>query len=193
MAKRNRQRTEQTIYDAACSLLAEQGFQAFGINAVAQAAAVDKVLIYRYYGNLDGLLARIAEREPLFPAPAALLNADSAPRNRLSHFAHRYQKALDALPLNRSLQHWAPIEKNPLTLAYLEHKDAFWAGFFSLVTLTDEAQAPAFALVPTLCDSSAGAQELSRFLETLSVEISIPDGEDASAPEAGDTLPTNLL
>jgi AcrR family transcriptional regulator len=56
---RNRAGTERAIFVAARDLLAEEGFQGFGINAVARRAGCDKQLIYRYYGGLDGLVEAI--------------------------------------------------------------------------------------------------------------------------------------
>jgi AcrR family transcriptional regulator len=56
---RNRAATERSILNAAKALLAEEGFQGFGINAVARGAGCDKQLIYRYYGGLDGLVEAI--------------------------------------------------------------------------------------------------------------------------------------
>lgn len=56
---KNRAGTEQTILAAARDLLAEKGFQGFGINAIARRAGCDKQLIYRYYGGLDGLIEAI--------------------------------------------------------------------------------------------------------------------------------------
>ena len=56
---RNRAGTERAILAAARDLLAEQGFQGFGINAIARRAGCDKQLIYRYYGGLDGLIEAI--------------------------------------------------------------------------------------------------------------------------------------
>ncbi|KAA0698405.1 TetR/AcrR family transcriptional regulator [Neorhizobium sp. P12A] len=56
---RNRAATEAAILNAAKRLLAEEGFQGFGINAIARRAGCDKQLIYRYYGGLDGLVEAI--------------------------------------------------------------------------------------------------------------------------------------
>ena len=56
---KNRAQTEAAIFGAARDLLAEQGFQGFGINAIARRAGCDKQLIYRYFGGLDGLLDAI--------------------------------------------------------------------------------------------------------------------------------------
>ncbi|MDI7864395.1 TetR/AcrR family transcriptional regulator [Rhizobiaceae bacterium n13] len=56
---RDRSQTEKAILSAAKRLLAEEGFQGFGINAVAREAGFDKQLIYRYFGGLDGLVEAI--------------------------------------------------------------------------------------------------------------------------------------
>jgi len=52
---RDRAATEQAILLAAQDVLAEDGFQSFGVNAIARRAGCDKQLIYRYFGGLDGL------------------------------------------------------------------------------------------------------------------------------------------
>ena len=48
-------------------MLAENGFESIGINAVAREAQVDKVLIYRYFGGLPGLLKAYAEEADYWP------------------------------------------------------------------------------------------------------------------------------
>ncbi len=58
---RDRSATERRIFEAARSLLAEAGFQGFGVNAIARRAGCDKQLIYRYYGGMDGLIDAIGE------------------------------------------------------------------------------------------------------------------------------------
>ena len=58
---KDRAATQKTIFNAAKSLLAEEGFQGFGINAIARRAGCDKQLIYRYFGGLEGLIDAIGE------------------------------------------------------------------------------------------------------------------------------------
>lgn len=53
---RDRARTEAAILAAARNVLAQTGFQGFGVNAVARQAGCDKQLIYRYFGGLEGLV-----------------------------------------------------------------------------------------------------------------------------------------
>ena len=56
---RDRSATSARILRAATELLADGGFQNFGVNAVARRAGCDKQLIYRYYGGMDGLVDAI--------------------------------------------------------------------------------------------------------------------------------------
>jgi AcrR family transcriptional regulator len=59
-----RHATEARIIAAARAILSEEGFDRLGINAVAQRAKVSKELIYRYFGDMTGLvLAAIASRD----------------------------------------------------------------------------------------------------------------------------------
>ncbi len=61
--ERDREATRTKILDAVERLAVRDGFESCGVNAIAQEAGVDKVLIYRYFGGVDGLLsAAIADR-----------------------------------------------------------------------------------------------------------------------------------
>ena len=46
----------QRLLAAVGSIIREKGFGAVGVNAVARKAGVDKVLLYRYFGDLDTLV-----------------------------------------------------------------------------------------------------------------------------------------
>ena len=54
---KNRQTTEMNLIKAVDELIEENGFKGLGINAVAAKAGVSKMLIYRYFNSLDGLIA----------------------------------------------------------------------------------------------------------------------------------------
>ena len=60
--RRDKDQTMRAILDAGLAVLAERGFQAFGVNEVARRAGCDKQLIYRYFDGLGGLAEAIAER-----------------------------------------------------------------------------------------------------------------------------------
>lgn len=54
---KNRQTTESNLINAVSELVEESGFEGLGINAIAAKAGVSKMLIYRYFNSLDGLIA----------------------------------------------------------------------------------------------------------------------------------------
>ena len=59
---KNRQATEQLLLEAVNRLVEQDGFEGLGINAVAAQAGVSKMLIYRYFGSLNGLIAAYIRR-----------------------------------------------------------------------------------------------------------------------------------
>lgn len=60
--RRNRQLTMERILRAMGDVMAERGTEKAGINAVAERAGVNKVLIYRYFGGWNGLLEAYVQR-----------------------------------------------------------------------------------------------------------------------------------
>lgn len=67
---RDRQQREKQLIDAVGEIVASEGFDQLGINKVAQKANVNKILIYRYFGGLEGLIeAYIQQNKPIVSAP----------------------------------------------------------------------------------------------------------------------------
>ena len=54
--------TEKRLLEAVSKVIEEEGFTKIGINRIARQAQCDKVLIYRYFGGLDGLLVAWAKQ-----------------------------------------------------------------------------------------------------------------------------------
>lgn len=59
--EKDRRTTEKALLQAVGEMVAESGFEQLKVNAVAERAGVSKVLIYRYFGSLDGLIAAYIE------------------------------------------------------------------------------------------------------------------------------------
>lgn len=55
--ERDREATERRLLETVGEMVAAEGFEQIGINAVAARAGVSKILIYRYFGSVEGLLA----------------------------------------------------------------------------------------------------------------------------------------
>lgn len=59
---KNRELTEQALIQAVDDLIEEGGFENLGVNAVAAKAGVSKMLIYRYFESLDGLIVAYLQK-----------------------------------------------------------------------------------------------------------------------------------
>ena len=117
---RDRQATEKKILRAVGDILAREGFQKFGINAVAREARADKVLIYRYFGGMPDLLRAYAKAGTYWPTIEEVAGGDPGrlrgkPLNEkvatlLCHFA----RAIRMRPVTLEILAWETIERNEL-------------------------------------------------------------------------------
>jgi AcrR family transcriptional regulator len=64
---RDRFATRAAILQSAAELVAARGVGALGVNLLASAAKCDKVLIYRYFGGLDGVLEALGAERMVWP------------------------------------------------------------------------------------------------------------------------------
>ena len=55
--EKDRATTEKRLLETLGQMVAEKGFEKIGINAVASQSGVSKILIYRYFGSVEGLMA----------------------------------------------------------------------------------------------------------------------------------------
>lgn len=121
--EKGRLQTEQKILHALEQLLLEQGFPAVGINSLARQASCDKVLIYRYFDGLDGLLKAFAESTELWWNIDEILteSVDEIGQQPLPEFLQtllkRHVEALQARPVTLEIMAWEMSAQNNLTVA----------------------------------------------------------------------------
>lgn len=121
--QKSRIHTEQKIITAVESLLLNEGFPSVGINAIAREAGCDKVLIYRYFGGLEGLLERFAESHDLWWELDEIIheNMDDLTRYTLPQYLDlllkRHIKAVQKRPLTQEIMAWEMSASNALTQA----------------------------------------------------------------------------
>lgn len=60
---KDRELTEKRILEAVGNIIENDGFEKTGVNAIAQRAGVSKMLIYRYFGGIDELIAQYLLRK----------------------------------------------------------------------------------------------------------------------------------
>lgn len=66
MTGKDRRESENRLLRAVNNIIEEEGFSKLGVNRIARAAECDKVLIYRYFGGLDGLLTEWAKENDFY-------------------------------------------------------------------------------------------------------------------------------
>jgi AcrR family transcriptional regulator len=114
---RDRARTEEKLLAAVGAILAEPGgSRKLGVNAIAERSGVDKVLIYRYFGGLDGLLAAFAAKSDLWPAASETVAAgpEAELASALAALIRGYLAALRRRPATLEAIAWEMSEANAL-------------------------------------------------------------------------------
>jgi len=132
MSKRaSRIETERKLVEAVGDLLAEDGFSAVGVNAVCARAGVNKALIYRYYGGLDGLLQAYGESGDFWPSVDEVTGpiddfVQLTGVERVRRFVPAYVAALERRPRTLAILAWETVTRNALT-AHLETVRETWS------------------------------------------------------------------
>ncbi len=150
---RDRQITSRILISAVGSLLAKKGFKGLGVNAVAREAGVDKVLIYRYFDGLPGLIAAFAQQEDFWPSTREMAGGDleqfsGLPLDeKLSMFTASFIQALKKRPLTRAIMAWEMIEPNELTEELERVREESIMTFFQMFFAKDKTGIDLQALV----------------------------------------------
>jgi AcrR family transcriptional regulator len=114
---RDREATQRRIIEAAKSLLAMEGFQGFGVNAIARAADCDKQLIYKYFGGLDGVVNAIGMDLGEWLSGAMPLPDPGEPHDCaqiVERMIIQYMRALRRDRLVQRIMAWEVSENTPL-------------------------------------------------------------------------------
>lgn len=131
--QRDRARTEAGIIAAARDVLAESGFQGFGVNAVARRAGCDKQLIYRYFGGIDGLVEAIGGELATWLGDR--LTHDAAPATSYAMLAERlilgFLEALRGDILVQKICAWELSDPSPLVARLTQARGAAIGAWFA--------------------------------------------------------------
>ncbi|TQE99690.1 MAG: TetR/AcrR family transcriptional regulator [Spiribacter salinus] len=126
---RDREHSERRLIRAVGEIVAKQGFHGLGVNAVARAAGVDKVLIYRYFDGLPNLLRAYGESGDFWPGITEVLGDDSGAvralpvEARLERVIVGLLDALRARPQTIEILAWETVEDNALTQALADIRE----------------------------------------------------------------------
>ncbi|HBR94459.1 MAG TPA: hypothetical protein DEA90_09875 [Opitutae bacterium] len=220
---RSRPKTEEKFQNAVLKLVADAGCSALGINAVANLAGADKVLIYRYFGNFNGLLQLVAESRQWLPSADELFH--SLPLNSperceplavLHKISDHLVQHVQADKCTHQLVRWRRTRACPLCLRFSEEWHQLWKELstqlatHSSTSNTQQRQQwshactlLAFTVEAQLCDEpldhdcletlAYGLESLDQLPELENLQ-KLNTHEDVRPPQLmEESLPTNLL
>jgi AcrR family transcriptional regulator len=113
-----KEHTKGKLIKAVGQVLAKEGFKSLGVNKVAKAAGVDKVLVYRYFGGLPELIGEYSKTVDFWPTVEELIgpNPDRIkkvpPDEQLSEFFKSFLSALRKRPITQDILAWELLERN---------------------------------------------------------------------------------
>ena len=157
---RDRFTTRAAILDSAAAMIASHGLAALGVNSLAHAANCDKVLIYRYFGGLDGVLASLGAERTLWPRFEIAEDGESIALADAVHSLLLEEWA--ALADNALMREAAAAElssdANPLGSASASQRAEHHARL--IATLRDKHRIPPYIDLPALIELLSAALSL---------------------------------
>lgn len=109
---KNREQTEEKILEAVRSIIENQGFEKVGINAIATEAGVSKMLIYRYFGGVEELIAQyLIQKDYWANTDAAIINREAVGDSIKSMFRRQVEQLRNDVTLRR-LYRWELFTDN---------------------------------------------------------------------------------
>jgi len=127
--QRNKEQSKQKLIDAVGQIILRDGFKGIGINAIAKEAKLDKVLIYRYFDGIDGLLKEFAKQKDFYINISNFIQdeIENAKTNEVKDLIIKVLiNQLRELYKNKELQEfmlWEMIERNELTIAIAKERE----------------------------------------------------------------------
>lgn len=160
MIEKNREEKEKSILEAVGRIFLRDGFNGIGINSIAAEAGCNKVLIYRYFGGLQGVLEQFAQEFRLISVTE--VKEESLEKSAEMVFHDQINK-LRTTPLLREIMKWELVDKNPLTEIMAEEREA--TGLAILEALEGDGDIDVHALAAVI---SAGISQLAIRADTVS-------------------------
>ena len=122
-SERDRETTERRILDTIGQMISENGFEKIGINAVATQSGVSKILIYRYFGSVEGLRATyIRQHDFWINFPQELPERDKLPEYLKQMFRSQIEQ-LRSNPTLRRLHRWELSSDNEIIVKLREQRE----------------------------------------------------------------------
>lgn len=179
---KNRNQTEQRILEAVGKIVESEGFEAVGVNAVASVSGVSKVLIYRYFGSIEQLLAKYIEDNDYW------LNSEfQIPQhNNVKEFSksvfRAYIDMVRKTPALQKLYRWELTTNNPAIEKLRERREQIALGIINAVSQQSGQSLERVAGISTLVTATVP------YLCVLSENCNVYNSFDISSDSGWDKL-----
>jgi AcrR family transcriptional regulator len=112
---KDKEKTKQRLIEAVGNLLRIKGFQQVKVNEVAAEAGVSKILIYRYFGDLDGLIDAYIRRKDFWIAYRLKEDTQESIREKIKQMYRDQIHSMRQDPAFRELHLKELADKKPLS------------------------------------------------------------------------------
>ena len=153
--ERDREGTEKRLLETIGNMICESGFEKIGINAVAAQSGVSKILIYRYFGSVEGLMAAYIRQHD------SLLNSlpeEFPDRNALPAFLkRRFQEQIARLRKDvilKRLYRWELSSNNEYVAKIREQREKIGMELIARISEISGLPQDEIASVATLLNTS---------------------------------------
>ena len=110
--EKDRAATEKRLLDTIGKMIVEKGFENIGINAVAAQSGVAKILIYRYFGSVEGLMAAYVRQHDFWINFPLEIPQQETLSDFLKKMFHLQIEHLRNDPILKRLSRWELSSKN---------------------------------------------------------------------------------
>lgn len=123
-AERDREATERRLLDTIGRMINEIGFEKIGINAVAAQSGVSKILIYRYFGSMEGLMtAYIRQHDFWINFPHEIPERNQLPAFLKKMFREQIEQ-LRSNPTLKRLYRWELSSDNDMIVKLRQQRES---------------------------------------------------------------------
>lgn len=122
--ERDREATERRLLDTIGRMINEIGFEKIGINAVATQSGVSKILIYRYFGSMEGLMtAYIRQHDFWINFPHEIPERSQLPAFLKKMFREQIEQ-LRSNPTLKRLYRWELSSDNDMIVKLRQQRES---------------------------------------------------------------------
>lgn len=174
ITERDREATERRLLSAMEALGRENGFEKIGVNAISSYSGVSKILIYRYFGSVDGLKAAYIRRYDFWiNFPQEMPGSEQLP-DYLKEIFRRYADRLRSDLTMKRLYRWELHSDNEIVRELREQREQ--SGMALIVKISEMTGLPKEQIEMLATFLTATVAYLAMLEEHCSVYNGIPIG-----------------